>query len=214
MHACFETLFRNSRYNSTVFSSISTNEISVVVATEKFLTQSDWTAGASISYPNITIYNVTMGFEEFWAINETHNDYHKNPTQYQNHSTYGCLKTYMNPFDWRPSMLILISSDTESRMVNSSVLLQWKTVRPQATSAAHFLCDQNDEMIAKCESFNSENSGNFTYRGNKIDYALYKTTDPVQPKVKTCYLQGSPQFLMGMHTFCTLVASILIGNLE
>lgn len=68
-------------------------------------------------------------------------------------------------------------------------------------------------MIARCESLgssNSKNLGTFKYRGNKIDYTFYKSTDSAKHQVKTCYLQGSPQILMGTYAFAVLVASILM----
>lgn len=144
------------------------------------------------------------------TIYEIYNDYHKNPAQYQNHSIYECLTTYNNRFDWRPGYLILISSDTQpftqasNTQLNDSFLLQWNYIRSDANSASHFLCDGSKEMDVICntlKSFNSENLGTFNFYGNKIDYALYKATDPVQPKLKTCYLQGSPQVLMSTYAF-------------
>lgn len=59
-------------------------------------------------------------------------------------------------------------------------------------------------MAMKCgsmESFKSENLNTLTYGSHKIDYALYKAEDPVQSKVKTCHLQGSPQVLLSMYAF-------------
>lgn len=207
-----------------MFSSLSINDISVAVATEEFLTVSDWTASKlgnfsevlkSSNFNNKPISQKRSSIQDMhddynrdsaWhqnQINELYNDYHKNPTQYQNHTIYECLKTYMDPFNWRPTMLILISSDTVSfPHLNNSVLLQWEVIQPGPDSQGHPLCDRSPNFWMKCgsfESFNSENIGTYIYRGNKIDYALYKDMDPVQPKMKTCYLQGSPQILMGMY---------------
>lgn len=148
-------------------------------------------------------------------INKLYTDYHQNPWQYQNHSVYECLKTYMNPFDWRPVMLIMISSDTESFLhLNSSVLLQWEQVLADSEHYGHPLCGDSS-FIGKCASlgsFNSENLGIYDYRGNKIDYVLYNKMDPVQEKMKICYLHGSPQILIGTYTFYVFVISKLTVN--
>jgi hypothetical protein len=198
------------------------------VATEEFLTGSDWTASKLKNWTivsknpsfNKDTTNKELEAEREWKyndyqkdsvqhqkmINEIYDDYHKNPAQYQNKSTYECLKQYMNPFDWRPATLIFISSNTESFLhLNDSVLLDWDFVRGLGAP----LCDESKEMLAKCgsfDSFNSENLGTYTYKGNKIDYALYKAMDLAKPKVKTCYLQGSPQILMSTYSFQMLIA--------
>lgn len=136
-------------------------------------------------------------------IDELYTDYQKDPAQYRNHTIYEYLKTYMNPYDWRPLMLILISSDTESFLhLNSSILLQWEMIRPDPEHEKYPLCSKSPGFITKCASLgslNSENIGTYTYKGNKIDYALYKDMDPIQSKMKKCYLHGSPQILMGMY---------------
>lgn len=136
---------------------------------------------------------------ESLAIHDIYDDYHKNPAQYQNHSNTECLKTYMNLFDWRPSALILVSSETESvRHLNNSILLNWYPHWSLPDQTAHFLCDGNKETCGFSNSMKSQNMSLLLYGGNKIDYCFYKDTDPAQSKVRTCYLQGSSQILMGM----------------
>lgn len=128
----FEALFRKSRYNSTVFSSLSTNKIYLIVATEEFLIRSNWTARTiERSDPG----NLPSPYD-ILTIDGIYNDYHMNPKHWQNHSAYECLKKYSNPFDWRPGQLMLISSETWKE---ETVLFRWGLISSDATSGALLL---------------------------------------------------------------------------
>ena len=227
-------LLREFRYNSVVFSSLSINDISVTVATKEFLTVSDWTASKlgnssdNLMNPNFKapipektttsndahdIHGNSSWYQSL--IDELYTDYHKDPSQYRNHSIYECLKAYKNPFEWRPFRLILITSDTHSFLhLNNSILLQWEIIRPNAETHGYPLCFASSPSFRrKCvslASFNSENIGTYTYYGNKIDYALYKDTDPIRTNMKKCYLHGSPQILMGMYVCILSIHCITI----
>lgn len=196
----------------------------MIVVTEEFLTVSNWTASKLGNWSDIV---KNPAFSEpitqkrstirdkydyhkdpTWhqsQIDELYTDYHKDPAQYRNHSIYECLKAYVNPFEWRPLRLILISSDTDSFLhLNNSVLLQWEMIRPDSEHYGYPLCGRSPGFLAKCASlasFNSQTIGDYIYQGNKINYALYKDTDPVRPKMETCYIHGSPHILMGTYVF-------------
>ena len=95
----------------------------------------------------------------------------------------------------------MVSSDPESESdLNNSIVLSWTIQEQLPDSEAHFLC--RDLRSAKAcsladKAVSLESIGDYWYRGKKIDYSLYKATDVSQRKVKTCYLQGSPQILLG-----------------
>lgn len=192
----------------------------MAVVTEEFLTNPNWTASKLgniseiLKNPNLQLpigetrkdsrYTYNYGMDSAWhqsRINELYIDYHKDPSQYRNRSIYECLKAYEDPFKWRPLMLILVSSDTESYLhLNDAALLQYEMIRHNYQSA-YFLCNTPD-ILTKCASlasFNSQTIGTYAFKGNKIEYALYKDIDPIQTKMKKCYLHGSPQILIGMY---------------
>lgn len=168
------------------------------------MTVPDWTASKLRYLPSLP--NEHVGLKKEIAVADAiYNDYHQASAQYKNQTTYEMLQTYHDRFDWRPNMLIMISSDIHSHQFQDDpVLLQLEVLPETATASAHWLCDQSSEIGMKCahlNSFDFETFGQYTYRSNKIDHALYKATDPVQAKVKNCYLQCSPQILMCMYAF-------------
>lgn len=204
----------------------------MAVVTEEFLTVSNWTSSKSgnwseiVKNPNFERVNqkqsrIRDGNDHLkdpaWhqsQIDELYTDYHKDPAQYRNHSVYECLKAYVNPFEWRPLRLILISSDTDSFLhLNNSVLLQWELIQPDSENYGYPLCGGSPGFLAKCASlasFNSENIGTYIFQGNKINYALYKDRDIGQAKMRRCYLHGSPQILMSMYVCTTSVRHLSI----
>ena len=145
----------------------------------------------------------------FAAVSSIHNDYHENFHQYTNATTYDCLRAYDTPFGWRPSKLIMISSNTSSsQRLNSSALLAWGILKQGPHDAAQPLCLSDERMEAKCDELdrlNSENIGEVTVLDKDlvIDYCLFKPTDVGETLVKTCHLQCSPQILIGTVSFQT-----------
>ena len=142
----------------------------------------------------------------FAAVSSIHNDYHDNTHQYANSTTYDCLREYYAAFGWRPSQLIMISSNTSSsQRLNSSALLAWGILKQGHHSAAQPLC-LSERMEVKCDELEKLNSGNigevtFLDKDLVIDYCLFKPTDVVERLVKTCHLQCSPQILIGTVSF-------------
>jgi hypothetical protein len=206
------------RYNSAVFSSISTNDIAWVVATEKFLTGEEWpantTTGNTTAEPGSSIYRganlIMLGHTSmpddgsFASVSIIHNDFHDNPGLYVNHTTYECLKAYKTPFAWRPSKLIMVSSNTSSpQELNSSALLAWGIIKQGPHDAAQPLCLSSLEMGKKCNSIGTQDIGEFTFMDKDlvIDYCLFKTTDVTKTLAHTCHLQSSPQLLIGIILF-------------
>ena len=126
-----------------------------------------------------------------------HKDYQKDPTQYQNHSVHEMLNTYYNPFNWRPSALIMISDSRSS--LNNSIILDWAIVTQVYSSAAHISCNGGASTSACSyvgKSVPPEHVDNYGFIGKKINYCLYKATDVAKQRVTTCYLQGSLQILL------------------
>jgi len=209
------------RYNSVVFSSISTNDIAWVVATEEFLTGEEWpantTTGKTTAEPGSSIYRganrIVQGHGSmpndgsFASVSIIHNDFHDNPGLYVNHTTYECLEAYRTPFTWRPSKLIMVSSNTSSSQeLNSSALLAWGIINQGPDSAGQPLCLSSPEMGKKCNSIFSlkpQDIGEFTFMDNDlvIDYCLFKITDVTKTLTHTCHLQSSPQLLIGIILF-------------
>ena len=149
----------------------------------------------------------------FSAVSILHNDYHDNSRLYQNHTTYDCLKAYMTPFTWRPSRLIMVSSNTSSSQhLNSSAVLAWGIIKQVAYSAARPLCLASVDMAERCSSLdalNSQKQSEFTFMDNDlvIDYCLFKANDVNENLVKTCHLQSSPQILIGITPFSEIFSS-------
>ena len=175
-----------------------------VIAKEAYLTGEAW-------HPSDSTWNDTVGYArseisglQFDALWRLHNDYVTNSTLYKNHSTYDCLKAYVNPFDWRPLFLIMISSDTESSPFyispqNSSLFLNSGVARTGPNTVLDFLCETDKKTTDMCGALNTltpDSTGPFVFKGNNIDYCLYKATDSVKSMIKSCRLQGSPQVLL------------------
>lgn len=195
-----------------------------MIAKENFFTGSDWNKD---KIGNLTVTRGSNGYKQtrksgsFSAIDSMYKDYHRDPSQYQNHSIHEMLNTYHNPFDWRPSALIMISTESRSD-VNSSMLLAWTIQRQFANSEAHFLC--NDQRSSQACSFVGKEAsppqmGEYWWRDKKIDYSVYRATDASQPKVTTCYLQGSPQILLGetLQSHIALITETVVhsgGNVQ
>lgn len=213
-------------YNSAVFSSISTNEFAWVVATETFLTGGEWpantTTGNTTAEPGSSVYQgATQGYYSmpddgsFASVSIIHNDYHENPRLYENHTTYDCLKAYRTPFAWRPSQLIMVSSNTSSsQQLNSSTLLAWGIIKQQ-NYAGQPLCVSSLDMKKKCSSLdalNPQNIGEFTYLDDDlvIDYCLFKATDVIKTLVNTCQLQSSPQILIVVACFNAIKCACIL----
>ncbi|KAG8527921.1 uncharacterized protein KY384_006837 [Bacidia gigantensis] len=143
-------------YNSTVFSSLTGNGVAFVTAHESFLEGPSWTNETATPFipvihghgpPNTT----TNTFEIISAI---HNDYRNNTSLYENHTTYECLSAYMNPFSWRPRLLIMISSN-ESVLNNSATYIDWGIQTSAPDAVAHLLCDGETAMSKKCAALDT-----------------------------------------------------------
>lgn len=192
-----------------------------MVATEQFLTGELWPAnttdGKVMLEPGSPAYHgakIEKYFHRsmpddgsFAAVSSIHNDYHDNTQQYANSTTYDCLREYYAAFGWRPSKLIMISSNTSSsQRLNSSALLAWGILTQGPRDAAQPLCISDERMEVKCDELEKLNSGNigevtFLDKDLVIDYCLFKPTDVVERLVKTCHLQCSPQILIGTVSF-------------
>lgn len=144
------------------------------------------------------------------SVSTIYNDYHDNPGLYVNHTTYDCLKAYRTPFAWRPSRLIMVSSNTSSSQeLNSSALLAWGIMRQGPHDATEPLCGSSVEMVKKCGSLGAlkpHDIGEFTFMDEDllIDYCLFKVTDVTKTLAHTCHLQSSPQILIGIILFSAL----------
>lgn len=124
--------------------------------------------------------------------------------------TKECLKAYITPLAWRPSQLIMVSSNTSSsQQLNSSALLAWGIKKQKDHAPAQPLWEWSLDMVKKCSSLdalNPQNIGGFVYLDDDlvIDYCLFKATDVVEKLVNTCHLQSSPQILIGITLFSAL----------
>ena len=194
------------------------------MATESFLTGGKWSAntttGNTTAEPGSSVYQgaevIPQGHTlmpddgSFASVSIIHNDYHNNPRLYENHITYDCLKAYRTPFTWRPSKLIMVSSNTSSsQQLNSSALLAWGIIKQGPHGAAQPLCLSSLDMAQKCSSLgdlNPQNIGYFTYMDDDllIDYCLFKATEVTETLVHTCHLQSSPQILIGITLLSAL----------
>ena len=170
------------------------------MAREGYLTGSVWD-------PRNATWWDTVGYAEngLDILSRVHNDYVDNPALYKNHSTYDCLNQYMDPFQWRPSYLIMMSSDIGVGFppLNSSLFLKAGIKESGPSTEPHFLCDSDEEMIKKCSMLNTltpEDTGPINFDGITVDYCLYKATDSTEPMVEACHFQCSPQLLLGR--FC------------
>ena len=140
------------------------------------------------------------------ALSTVHNDYVENHALYKNHSTYDCLNQYMDPFQWRPRSLIMISSDIETGAgagfppLNSSLFLNAGVKLSGPSTVPRMLCDGVEEMRIKCsmlKTLTPEDTGPIYFDGNTVDYCLYKATDSAESMVEACHFQCSPQLLFG-----------------
>lgn len=143
----------------------------------------------------------------FASVSIVHNDYKENSTLYRNHTTYDCLKAYITPYTWRPSRLIMVSSNTSSsQQLNSSALLAWGIIEQGAHDAEQPLCLATPGMRKKCNSLGRmkpEDTGDFVYMDEDlvINYCLFKATDGIETRAHTCHLQSSPRILIGITLF-------------
>lgn len=141
------------------------------------------------------------------AVSILHNDYHDNFHLYQNHTKYDCLKAYLTPYTWRPSRLIMVSSNTSSsQQLNSSAVLARGIIKQGPHDAPQPLCMANVEMAKACSSLhtlNDQKQSKFVFMDKDlvIDYCLFKATDVSETLLKTCHLESSPQILIGITIF-------------
>ncbi|KAL8659177.1 MAG: hypothetical protein Q9226_000584 [Calogaya cf. arnoldii] len=196
-----DVIVKEHRYNSTVFSSLNTNGIAWVIVSESFLDGPSWTdESATLFNPVVLHYDTPKQYTNtFEVISAIHNDYQNSSSSYENHTTYDCLKAYLNPFDWRPRLLMMISHN-ETTMVNDSTYLSWGIESAAHDSRAHYLCDDDPTTAKQCNTLprlTPATIGPVTIKEKNIDYCLYKPIDSSAAQAKKCHLQGSPQILLG-----------------
>lgn len=119
-----------SRYNSVVFSSVTTNVFNVVVAKEDFLTGPTWSSNTVTGYGPVIegtlAYNLSGGGSGAYpSVPMLHNQYLADGSSFENMSSWKCIDRFIETFQWRPNV-ILISSDVNAtrawKNVNSSIL--------------------------------------------------------------------------------------------
>ena len=176
------------------------NGVAWVVARESFLDGPPWLNESATTFGEVTLYyDVGRTANTFEVLSGIHNDYRNSTSLYENHTSYDCLKAYMNPLNWRPRLLIMVSSDEDTAM-KGYTYLDWGIRSETPGEEAHFLCDGDPTMSEKCaaiDKLTSQTTGPITFRGHTIDYCLFKPVEVYESQVKTCHLQGSPQILLG-----------------
>lgn len=190
-------LLRTYRYNSTVFSSISTNDFAWVIVNEDFLTGPPWN-------PNRMDGNISV------VVDTIHNDYQTNMSSYQHLNIVECLQNYSTPFSWRPN-LIMVSPGGNSTLLHNSSVLAWNLYQDgpqngiQSMVGSHGepnpLCTYTLDICNSLASISLEDlQGPWIYETYDISYCLSRQADIGATAAKACHLQCAPVLILSKVT--------------
>lgn len=218
------------RYNSTVFSTVSTNSYLFMTVTEAFLkpdsddvlfTLADGTTVAaprdierSLTTVNedglrhIGSYRTTLDSSKV-TVRAIRADVQANIQNYRRLSNYECFLWYINPYQLRPNVLLVSHDHAAASQFNTS-LLQWDKMDPApdgnaALNPVIWSRDNND--VFRIKTLNEAVMDSWKDKGNYIQYCLQAPDDMAATAFNICRVQCAPIILLSMYVFVRLSTS-------